>query len=84
MLCLFYKRYKHHTPPHLHSLIPKNFQSSSSLRATKEIPLLRVKRGFIKSSFGPSTIFEWNNLYYSLCNAPAFINDMSNINDMNE
>ena len=26
-LCLFYKRYKDHTPPYLHNLIPKNFQS---------------------------------------------------------
>ena len=50
-LCLFYKIYKDHTPPFLQNLIPQNFQSSYSLRATKEIPLFRVKHGFFKSSF---------------------------------
>ena len=73
MLCLFYKMYKDHTPSHLHNLILKNFQSSYTLKATKEIPLLRVKHGFIKSSFCPSTIIECKNLVYSLHN-PLTIN----------
>ena len=35
-LCLFEKIYEDHTPPYLHNLIPQNFQSPYSLRATKE------------------------------------------------
>ena len=46
--------------------------------------MLRVKHGFIRSSFCPSTIIECNYLDYSLHNVPAFINDMSNINDLND
>ena len=38
-LYLFYKIYKDHTPPYLHKLINKNFQSSYSLRTTNDIPL---------------------------------------------
>ena len=49
-LCLFYKIYKDHTPTYLHNLIPKNFQSSYSLRTTNEILLFRVNDGFFKSS----------------------------------
>ena len=45
-LCLFYKMFKDYTPPCLRNLIPKNFQSSYSLGAAKEIPLFRVKHGF--------------------------------------
>ena len=55
---LFYKMYKDHTPPYLYNLIPKNFQSFYSLRATKGIPLLRVKHGFVKSFLCPSTIIQ--------------------------
>ena len=73
MLCLFYKMYKDPTPSYFHNLIPKDFQSSYTLRVTKEIPLLRVKHGFIKSSFCPSTIIECKNLVYSLHN-PLTIN----------
>ena len=70
-LCLFYKIYKDHTPPYLHNFIPKYFQSSYSLRTTNDIPLFRVKNGFFKSYFSPSTITEWNNLDYHLRNAPS-------------
>ena len=49
--CLFYKLYKDHTPPYLHDLIPKNFQSFYSLRTTNDIPFFRVKHRFFKSSF---------------------------------
>ena len=70
-LCLFYKIYKHNTPPYLHNVIPKNFQGSYSLRTTSEIPLCTVKHEFFKSSLFPSTIIEWNNLDYYLCNAPS-------------
>ena len=59
--CLFYKIYKDHTPLYLDNLIPKNFQSSFFLRATKAISLFRVKHEFVKSSFSPSKIIEWNN-----------------------
>ena len=55
---LFYKMYKDHTAPYLYNLIPENFQSSYSLRATEEISLLSVKHGFVKSSFCPSTIIQ--------------------------
>ena len=50
-LCLFYKNCQSHTPPYLHNFILKNFQSSYSLRTTKEILLFRVKHGSFKSSF---------------------------------
>ena len=57
-LCLFYKIYKGHTPPYLHNLISKNFQSSYSLGTTNNIPLFRVNHGFFKSSFFLSRIIE--------------------------
>ena len=69
-LCLLYKICKDHTPPYPHNFIPKNFQNFYSLRTTNDIPLFRVKHGFFKSSFFPSTITEWNNLDYHLRNAP--------------
>ena len=56
---------------YLHNLIPKNVPYSYSLRATKEIPLFRVKHGFFKSYVFPSAIIEWNNLDHYLHNAPS-------------
>ena len=61
-LRLFHKKYKDHTPPFLHKLILKNFQSSYSLRTTNEIPLFNMEHRFFKSFFFPSTIIEWSNL----------------------
>ena len=69
-LCLFYKIYKDRTPLYLHNLIPKNFQISF---------LFRVKHGFFKRSFFPSTIIELNNLEYYLRNAPSFSGFKQNI-----
>ena len=66
-LCYFCKIhsiyiFKNHTPPYLLNSIPTIFQKSYSFRATKEI---------FESSFFTSTIIEWNNLDYSLHNAPS-------------
>ena len=78
-LCLFYKIYKDQTPPYLHNLIPKNFQSSYSLRTTNDIPFFKVKHGFFKRSFFLSTIIERNNLDYHLHNAPSIRDFKQNI-----
>ena len=41
------------------------------MQNVKEIPTKKVKHRFFENSFFPATITEWNNLDYSLRNAPS-------------
>ena len=41
------------------------------MRNVKEIPTIKVKHRFFENSFFPATITEWNDLDYSLRNAPS-------------
>ena len=41
------------------------------MRNVKEIPTIKVKHRFFENFFFPETITEWNDLDYSLCNAPS-------------
>ena len=72
-LSLFYKIYKDQSPLYLYNLIPAKTPGNYPLRNVKEIPTIKVKHRFFENSFFPATITEWNDLDYSLRNAP-FIN----------
>ena len=72
-LSLFYKIYKDQSPLHLYNLIPAKTPGNYPLRNVKEIPTINVKHRFFENSFFPAIITEWNDLDYSLRNAP-FIN----------
>ena len=41
------------------------------MRNLTEIPAIKVKHGFVENSFFSATITEWNDLDYSLPNAPS-------------
>ena len=41
------------------------------MRNVKEMPTIKVKHKFFENSFFPTTITEWNDLDYSLRNAPS-------------
>lgn len=47
----FYKINKDHVPTYLYNLIPTNFESAYSLKATIEIPLFKLKYRFFKRPF---------------------------------
>ena len=49
------------------------------MRNVKEIPTIKVKHRFSENSFFPATITEWNDLDYSLRNAPSIIVFKKNI-----
>ena len=56
---------------YLYNLIPAKTPGNYPLRNVKEIPTIKVKHRFFENSFFPATITEWNDLDYSLRNAPS-------------
>ena len=66
-LSLFYKIYNDQSPLYLYNLIP----AKTPLWNLKEIPTIKLKHRFFENSFFPATITEWNDLDYSLRNAPS-------------
>ena len=70
-LSLFYKIYKGKSPLYLYNLIPAKTPGNYPLRNVKEIPAIKVKHRFFENSFFRATITEWNDLDYSLRNAPS-------------
>ena len=66
-LNLFYKIYNDQSPLNLYNLVP----AKTPLRNVKENPTIKLKHRFFENSFFPATITEWNDLDYSLRNAPS-------------
>ena len=56
---------------YLYNLIPAKTPGNCQLRNVKGIPKINVKHRFFENSFFPETITEWNDLDYSLGNAPS-------------
>ena len=75
---MFYKIYKNKSPFYLFNLIPEK-TSSYTTRNVDCIPLIKIKHNFLKNTFFPSTIIEWNKLDPTFRNAESFDIFKSNI-----
>ena len=60
-LCHFYKIFNEKFSSHLFNLIP-NFKRVHNSRLSYNIPLIKVRHDYFKSTFFPSAISEWNKL----------------------
>ena len=69
-LCLFYKVFKNQHPKYLFNLIPVR-STPYATRTVGNIPLVKTKYNFLKNSFFPSAIIEWNNLDPNLRNSQS-------------
>ena len=70
-LGMSYKISKSESPQYLFKLIPEK-TSSYVTGNTDNIPFLKIKQNFYKSSFFPSSIIEWNKLDPNLHNSENF------------
>ena len=70
-LCLFYKIYKNQSPSYLCNIIPTT-NTHYTLRNFDKIPHFKTKHNFLKNSFFPSVIIEWNKLDSSLRRCDSF------------
>ena len=72
-LSLFYKIYNDQSPLHLYNLIPAKTPGNYALRNVDETfkGEIKVKHRFFENSFFPATTTEWNDLDYSMRNAPS-------------
>ena len=62
-LYLFYKILRSKSPRYLFKLIPENSNSYASRSAlNNQIPFFNIKTNFLKNSFSPTVITEWDNL----------------------
>ena len=63
---LLYKIFHSKSPGYLFKLIPKNNNPNASRSAlNNQIPFFNVKTNFLKNSFFPAVITEWNNFKIS-------------------
>ena len=71
-LYLFYKILHSKSPSYLFNLIPENNNPYASRSAlNNQIPFFNAKINFLKNSFFPAVITEWNNLDISIRNSPS-------------
>ena len=70
-LAMFYKTYKNKSPFNLFKVIPGK-TSSYATRNVDGIPLIKIKRNFLKSTLFPSAITELNKLDPTIWNAKSF------------
>ena len=69
-LYLFYKILHSKSPSYLFNLIPENNNPYASRSAlNNQIPFFNAKINFLKNSFFPAVITEWNNLDISIRNS---------------
>lgn len=78
-LSLFYKIYKNQSSLYLYKIIPAKTPGNweTPIEKRKEIFRIKVKHRFFKKFFFPGTTIEWNDLDYSLHNAPSIKFDSS-------
>ena len=69
-LCCFYKILKEQSPKYIFNIIPKLTRPYST-RNTNNIPHFKVKYSFLKNTFFPSVIIEWNKLDPEIQNASS-------------
>ena len=70
-LSCFYKLFNSKNPCYLFKLIPSRIASYAT-RNMDNIPLFKTRHSFLKNSFFPSTIIEWNNLDHNIRNSSSF------------
>ena len=75
---MFYKIYKNKSPQYLFKLIPEKTHACAT-RNVDNIPCFKTRHSLFKTSFFPSTIIEWNNLYPTLRNSKSFVVFKNNI-----
>ena len=71
-LSCFYKLFNSEHPHYLFKLIPSR-SSSYVTRNRHCIPFFKTRHTFLKNSFFPSTIIEWNKLYHNIRNSSSSI-----------
>ena len=69
--CCFYKIFKNESPRYLFNIIPTR-NPFYITRNHNNIPLFKTNHIFLKNSFFPSTIIEWNNLDPKLRNSDTY------------
>ena len=70
-LSCFYKLFKSEHPHYLFKLIPPR-RSSYVTRNIHNIPFFKIRHTFLKNSFFPSTIIQWNKLDHNITNSSSF------------
>ena len=60
-LCYFYKIFNKQSPTYLLNVIPVSSRSYFT-RYAENVPSFKVRHGFFKNSFFPSTAIEWNKI----------------------
>ena len=70
-LSCFYKLFNSEYPHYLFKLIPSR-SSSYVTRNIHNIPFFKTRHTFLKNSFFPSTIIEWNKLDHNIRNSSSF------------
>ena len=70
-LFCFYKLFNSEHPHYLFKLIPSR-SSSYVTKNIRNIPFLKTRHTFLKNSFFPSTIIEWNKLDHNIRNSSSF------------
>ena len=70
-LSCFYKLFNNEHPHYLFKLIPSR-SSSYVTRNIHNIPFFKTRHTFLKNSFFPSTIIEWNKLDHNIRNSSSF------------
>ena len=70
-LNLFYKIYHSKSPGYLFKLIPEKNPNVSRCALNNQIPFFNKKINFLKNSFFPVVITEWNNLGINIRNSSS-------------
>ena len=71
-MSFLYKVLKSESPSHLFSTIPKSNNRQHQTRNSDNIPSFFAKHDYLKNSFFPSAITEWNKLDCYIRNADSF------------
>ena len=75
ILCLFYKSIKEQSPAYLFQLISENKSPYTTRNVQKSrTPFFQTKTNFLKNSFFPAVLLEWNKLGVNTRNSASCCN----------
>ena len=77
-LCYLYKIVVNKSPNYLFKIVSAS-NNIYNTRNTNDVPLMNVKHNFLKNTFFPSTIIEWNKLDPEISNSASFDSFKENI-----
>ena len=77
-LGMFYKIYHNKSPQYLFKQIPEKTHAYATGNVDN-IPCFKIRHIFVKNSFFPSVIIEWNNLDPTLWNSKTFVDFKNSI-----